>query len=417
MFFEKYQQFLAKHREGLGKVIAAFALLIVVFELGRSMTHIGVVGDLLHSPEVYSALCIVPVALLLISRQFTINYVLLLFCLACMLSVIINHPDEHFMSPLRLCVFGGMLCLVSPLIDSGPLSLIRRCMWRILVIMLQAAAWLAFVLYVLKITGIANLKPTVIGGHFNTLGVFTAFVAIVSVSRLLNKEITEASLKIYYILTAVMSTVMTVCSGSRASLLGFAAALIYMMAACNDRKRALLTIASLAIVIGGVALVSNQDVTDRLQRKYEISVKHNSIIYSRQNHWESRWEEFKESPVMGIGFAAVTRYSRPTPEQEACDFIPEEESGSSWLLVLSNTGLIGFAIMAWWNVMLFRDVRLRRRSGDTTAIMLGALLIFFIIEGMFEGWVLYAGSTIFFLYWLLSSQIAIPNNLNNIKNS
>ena len=409
MFFEKYQQFLVKHRNGLIKIVAVFALLIVIFELGRSTTHIGVVGELLHSPEVYSALCIVPVTLLLISRQFTINYVLLLFCLACMISVIINHPSEHFMSPLRLCMFGGLLCLISPLIDSEPLLQVRRWMWRIMVMMLQGLVWVAFLLYMLKIAGITKLEPTVVGGHSNTLGVFTAFVAIVSVSRLLNKEITGAPHKIYYILTAVMSTVMTVYCGSRSALLGLAIALIYLLAVCKDRKRVIWAIASFAIIIGGLTVVSGQDITGRVQRKFEIGIKHNSLIYSRQKHWQSRLEEFKESPVIGIGFAAVTRYSRMTPEQVAsCEIPSKEEPASSWLSVLSNTGLIGFAIMVWWNVLLFLDVRRRRRSGDVTAAMLGALLIFFIVEGMFEGWVLYAGSTVFFLYWLLTSQIVLP---------
>lgn len=91
--------------------------------------------------------------------------------------------------------------------------------------------------------------------------------------------------------------------------------------------------------------------------------------------------------------------------REVCINRPDrrEEPGSSWLSVLSNTGIVGFMLLVCWNAELLRVVRRRRKNGDINAVKYGALMLFFIVDGFFEGWVL---CRFVYIFPLLASLVA-----------
>lgn len=398
-----------RRQEILTRLLAFVALLVALVEVGRLSGHLGVVGRYVSSPVVFLLFCLIPVLALFKSRRFTINYMLMLFFVACAVSLIFNHPLINYMSSLRLCLFFAMLCLLSPLVESASLRLFRDYMWRYLMFLCQFVVIMSLVVYVITVVFGDRGRLLLIVAHPIMLSTLAAMVGVVMTWRFLSRENRVSRLsQLFDALSLVAAIIVMVWGGARGAIISFVVAEIYVFVTLSHRLRSgrwvLISVVAaivFAIFIGG-------DVTYRVKKKFEIGKENNSIIFSRKQLWKSRIEEFMESPVIGIGFTNATRYSSLVGNVRAvCINRPDrkEEPGSSWLCVLSNTGIVGFMLLVCWNAELLRVVRRRRRNGDINAVKFGALLLFFLVDGFFEGWVLYAGSFTFFLYWLLTSRI------------
>lgn len=407
MDFSEYRRYLIRRQEILTKTLTFVALIVVFVEMGRFVNlQLGGVAAFVSSPMILSLFCLIPILVIIKSRRFTVNCMLLLFCLAAVISLIFNHPVANYMSTLRFCLFCGMLCLLSPLVDNEHLRQFRRYLWQYSVYLCQFVVIMSLLVYIVTLIVCGKGNLFMIVGDPIMLSTLSAMVAVVITWRVLGGEKRKIR-TVLDCISLVIAVLLMVWAGARGAILGFAVAEIYVFIVLYDkwkgRRWILVTILAtilLTVFMGG-------DVTLRVKKKFEIASEHNSIIFSRKQLWQSRIEEFGDSPFVGIGFANATRYSTLYCNRYVAISDPDkrEEPGSSWLCVLSNTGIVGFAILLWWNVGLLRIVRRRRRDGDITAVKYGALLLFFIVEGFFEGWVLYAGSFVFFLYWLLSSRI------------
>ena len=111
---------------------------------------------------------------------------------------------------------------------------------------------------------------------------------------------------------------------------------------------------------------------------------------SRDALWAVRAAEFDSSPIFGVGFAVHGVGS----EQR----IGRYESGSSWFAVLSQTGIIGLAVILtlWIRTLLcYRRIRY-----DSEYILAYAFLIFFTLHSMFEGYMFQGGWYMCFICWL-----------------
>lgn len=411
MSFTEQRKCVACRHRLLAWILMFVAFVVAFVEVARMSSSLGAVGRMISSPIVFAFFCLIPAFVLFRSRRFSVNYSLLLFCVACAISLVFNNPVTNYLMTLRFGLFLAMLCLLSPLVDNVALREFRRYLWRFSLILCQVAVTVTLVVYLvtLAVEGKGALLKVI--SHPMLLSAVSALVGVVMTWRLLAADTEGCRYRRLVVAADIVSLVAAVLlmiwGGSRGAILSFVVADIYILislsAVLKRRYWVLLTIVGsilLSIFIGG-------KVTARVKIKFEIGKEHNSIIFSRQQLWQSRIEEFAESPVVGIGFTNVTRKSTLYGNTKVLSLNPDvrEEPGSSWLSVLSNTGIIGFLLLVYWNVELLRMVRRRRLAGDTQAICYGALLLLFIIEGVFEGWILYAGAFSFFLYWLLGSRI------------
>ena len=114
---------------------------------------------------------------------------------------------------------------------------------------------------------------------------------------------------------------------------------------------------------------------------------------SREQKWTVRIDEFKSSPLLGIGFGAVS-------EKDSYDHKTGIiEPGSSWLAVLSMTGALGFVIFSCIFFRGFKHTILSEKSPQSA--LLGALLTLVGVHMLAEGHVFSAGSFLCFLVWLI----------------
>lgn len=111
---------------------------------------------------------------------------------------------------------------------------------------------------------------------------------------------------------------------------------------------------------------------------------------SRTAIWNDRIAEFNSSPIFGVGFAV-----HGTDDEQT---LGRSESGSSWLAILAQTGILGFAciIVIWLKTLL----TYRRIKYDAFNKLCFALLIWFTLHSMFEGYMFQGGWYMCFICWL-----------------
>ena len=135
-----------------------------------------------------------------------------------------------------------------------------------------------------------------------------------------------------------------------------------------------------------------------IKHKTAISESHGSLFYSRKELWDNRIREFKSSPLFGIGYANELPSSKDAPID-----LTEIEPGSSWLSLLSYGGVIGTASFLVFAAVLIKRLVNIRHNRDFPFYL--SLLLFMTVNASTEGWLMFAGSLMFPIFWLTATAI------------
>lgn len=344
------------------------------------------------------------IALLLYDRKIKINIALALFCLAGAISLAVNSDKDIPQGIERLIYFALMLVLLSPLVESNAMRRWRRTLWSVWMWCLRVGAAISAVLFPIWLI---NGKSEAFEGcfEFSMLnGIICATVFIDTVWRAI-KPGTGRNLRIVLAVAAAYLALMIIGSSSRCSIIGSVCGCIPLFVRIRHDKRRLYTT---ILWISAVALcvwALSPKLTGGIMVKQNFAAEHQSVTASRDYMWEQRIAEFRNNPVFGNGFTNSEAY----PEIQEKSYFSVKEPGSSWLSLLANTGIFGIAIFLWFAIMLSKRLTDRFKSHSRDVWLYCGLLTALLINGCFEGWLLYAGSPTFFTFWLLTSMIIQPS--------
>lgn len=112
---------------------------------------------------------------------------------------------------------------------------------------------------------------------------------------------------------------------------------------------------------------------------------------SRDELWSQRMEEFKSSPIWGIGFAA---HGVGANKQ-----VGRNESGGSFISVLAQAGIIGiiFVLLIWVAaIMIPKAIGI-----DYNNILFYASFVFMSIHSILEGYMFQAGWYLCLIIWFI----------------
>jgi O-antigen ligase len=113
---------------------------------------------------------------------------------------------------------------------------------------------------------------------------------------------------------------------------------------------------------------------------------------SRTEKWTARLIEFGSSPIVGIGYASVDSRLDDVGVGGVI------EPGSSWLAILSMTGIIGFILVI---SILIKPLRyLKSHPTPYNALLLG-LMAYVCTHMISEGYIFAGGSALCFIAWLI----------------
>ena len=147
------------------------------------------------------------------------------------------------------------------------------------------------------------------------------------------------------------------------------------------------------IILVGLMTIPTM-VTDNAQfarKQGGISLVDENGKSSRSHLWAARLAEFNSSPIWGIGFGVVGIGENATEGRA--------ETGSGWLTVLAQSGIIGFILVC----LIFLKARLPKRDlrTDSTAALLEAVMLFLALHSLFEAYMFQVGWYMCFVFWLL----------------
>lgn len=382
------------------KSVRRMALIFaIIATLGAS------VGIPFTNDSLYYGVMLVSLVFLMYRGGFRLSMPFAALYLIILINILIVDIPAVFKPVQRAVIFFLLTMAASSALDTIVALKFRACLFRYIVFGLIIVAVGSFFCFFLGINMMSSNygplndfdKYATRGGSFGglashsmTLGPI-AMVAALTFYFLYQKNSTKI-----YLLLFFMSAMSAVFSASRAALLGLVVAIVYnlVFGKVNAviRKRMIGIIAASAILTIPIAGIAFKGVIN----KHEGRLQESESINSRQGKFDSRIEEFKSSPIFGIGFCAVALDSGD------CDLtLGRIEPGTSHLTVLSMLGIVGFSIYLF---ILYKAYYNAKRVFTLHSRFVFTCLIAFFIHAWFEGYVFAAGGFLALLYWLIIGQ-------------
>jgi hypothetical protein len=228
------------------------------------------------------------------------------------------------------------------------------------------------------------------------LGPIAGVAAITLLHELLTEEKKE-KLFIYWRIFALVASVFCILgAASRTAIIAVVAGFFILVI----KKGSIQKIVPL-ILIGFIILLMSFSFVSSIWDKVAQKNKNETSLNfdSRANLWQQRLAEFRKSPFCGIGFASIEENTAGSQNTAAGTIEP----GSSWLILLSMTGIVGAgAFLLLLNNTLVRISQCKQKD---FACLLLALGTFWALEMCAEGFVFASGSFLFFMLWTLVGAI------------
>lgn len=182
--------------------------------------------------------------------------------------------------------------------------------------------------------------------------------------------------------------------GSRSALgICIGASLLLVWLSNKNIGKTVLIFGFLALLASIITPILMAD-SEKMQSKYGgMNFADEQGNTSRTALWNARLEEFKSSPLWGVGFG-VTGVGDEAVTGRA-------ETGSGWLTVLSQTGLAGIVLVLL--IVKRAYVPLRKLRGSPHMALYTALLAFLCLHTMFEAYLFQSGWYLCFVFWLTVS--------------
>ena len=193
---------------------------------------------------------------------------------------------------------------------------------------------------------------------------------------------------------AVLCACSVMFSTSRASLMAAIAGITILLYKLSDTGTTFTKVTVGLIMLGTVSFPIWGGALDGVIRKNEANIAAGGVSSSRDALWESRIKEFESSPVLGVGFDAIDVKIASGGFDKNTGMV---ESGSSWLIILSMTGLVGATILFPFLIGTYKNVL--KNDGEHSALICGILTLFY-VHMIAEGYIFYGGSMLAFLLWI-----------------
>ncbi|MBQ2174917.1 MAG: O-antigen ligase family protein [Alphaproteobacteria bacterium] len=358
---------------------------------------IGFIGFLPSLPIAVKAILYVFGALTVIINKKTQNLSYFLFLLYLVLNLIICSPASFFKTWERLLLFAPLFATVTAAFQSDKIVRFRAQALKILLsicILLSFFSFFCFFLginyfqtdldnsdYISNVGWFAGLY-----NHSMVLGPMSGISACASMYLFLTKR------EKMYLICAIICAGSVMLAASRTAFVAMIISMIFLLYKYSAKKRTFVKYLVSSIFILTVTFPLWSGSLSRMAAK-QVIFEEQGRFGTRTNKWENRIAEFSSSPLIGIGFSSVGENSGDLDKNSG-----GVEPGSSWLAVLSMTGIIGFLFVFSF---FFKAYRINLNSLQRDAPLLMSLLAFISIHMMGEGYIYAAGNPTCVIAWLI----------------
>lgn len=347
------------------------------------------------------------VFLIFISKTKRVDFLSLAFLLYLPITILYNNPPPVFNSWMRLVLFVLVFGVSSPLFQGLVIDRIRSKVFNVMVWSCAITGVLSFFCYFIGINMMKKTEFSIsensgtfsgITNHSMTLGA----IAACGVTFLVCKAFTTKNNKYWYASIPCMGAVLF--SSSRGALLSAITGILVVSYIFSKRTSVFLKRILVITFLLAVTYPLWKGAMVGVERKQSNNIQMGGTFSSREAVWDDRIDEFRSSPIVGIGFCVVDMKS------ESFGINGSIEPSSSWLAVLSMSGIIGFFFVLCLFVRAFRNIRHSR--GPDQPFLYG-LLISYILHLLYEGFIYAGGSFECFQFWITLTCITNYKSVSN----
>ena len=353
------------------------------------------------APLYYPVMIIICIYALVFRGAQVLNFWLTVLVLVAVLGILLSNPNALFKSWQRLVSFLIVIGACGPFIRETHLYAIRKVafMWTMFICVGVGVG--SFIGYFWGINNMLAGKfgtgVGVFGGltfHSMILGPMAGIGFCFMLWRLYVYQTMPQKNKLLtiFFLFALFASVLL--AASRSSFLALLLGAFMVVYQLKKERFAKLLKSILGILVVVVLLFPViAPFTGNLLNKQKNNIEAGGVTASRNDKWQKRLSEFKSSPLLGIGFSAmdINNTSDYDPATGVVEF------GSSWLAILSTTGILGFLCMIIILGSIFWKLY---HSTSKHAVLFISILVFFAIHMLAEGYIFASGSYLFFMLWL-----------------
>ncbi|WP_175547720.1 O-antigen ligase family protein [Flavobacterium xanthum] len=323
-----------------------------------------------------------------------ISFLIIWLLIASGISLALNDIAEYYNPLGRFLVFLLGILVLSPMLRGTYINQIKIHLFKYTNIFLLLITFLSFlgkITAAYSVYDYASLFSGITTGSMIMAPI--AGVSLLICCWKIYEDNIHKRTKYYFIILATTSLFCLILAGSRAALMGALLAVLFLfMKLFRGRLTKMVQVLVFILFVLAVTSPIWLSYTETLTTKMEFAESQGDQFSSRADLWDYRIQEFTESPVFGIGFANSHYGLIDTATGNV-------EPGTSWGAILAMVGLLGAMPFL---ILIFRflfHLYFDKINKLNSAFLLG-ILIFFIVHWFAEGYMLAAGSFLFFYAWL-----------------
>lgn len=245
----------------------------------------------------------------------------------------------------------------------------------------------------LKFAGFTLIVPTAFGISYHDMTIAPiAFICSILILDDYFLDVRHKTLKLLSFLLCMACGFMT---GSRAAIGSYLFALsLYFILSFKGFKK-YMYIGILGGFLWGIYTINPWGLLNHFFEKMNRDSEDVSFVLSgRDKMIQDRIEDFKCSPIYGVGFASMKNIANSKVRFDEGKI----ESGSSWFLIIGSTGLVG---LLFFILSIFYAVR--KSISPKMNIPIISCIFFFLSHIMVEGYIFSFGAPLCAIFWLFVS--------------
>ena len=361
---------------------------------------------IIFSIGMFSVLC-------LLNKKAHIDKLSLTFLLLLPFTIILASPNPIFKSFERLLSFLPLYLIGSPLFQSKAFTKFRVTSFNTFLIIFVLLGVGSFFCYFLGIN-MMTMNRDELEITYQTAGYFSGLTKqsmmlgpVGGITALFGGYKYMQCKRKIYLLILIMGYMACIYSASRGAFVASTISLLVLLYKMSVNIKLYFKRLFFILILIGISSPIWISGTRMLQEKHNVHKDDLELFDSRADKFAYRFAEFISSPIYGVGFSAIDpnigdKYSRQGVI----------EPGSSWLAILSMTGIFGAILFV---SMYVRSLKRSLKSSfmyNKKMVLLSSILVLMSIHWIVEGYIFASGNTLCFFSWLILG-LCFDKNINN----
>ena len=330
-------------------------------------------------------------------KGMKVEWRMLLFVIFSGISLILCDADARYNAPARLMTWILLISAVGPLLYNSNLIRLRNSLFEAVVYIFMILGTVSFLYWLAGLPNLGRGHFTGIMAHSMLLAPIASLGGIYAFYRFFHASSWRS--RYVFIALFIFNTIDVLLAASRSAFVGFVLGVLILIFFNKFKYRRIIISITILFALGTAINMNDTDtyVASNSSNEMLNEMESRGLENTREVLWNDRIREFKTNPFFGVGFASQ---DDKLLEGKVGGEKGNIEPGSTYLMILSMTGLFGTLAMILFlsKPLLSRKFWKRISSSDRYKL---ASFGFFSVHFLAEGYLFASGSLMAFVFWTL----------------